>query len=136
MSSAHHSGSTGGGHGSSRPKTPDDIMADVTLLLRDLTTPESQVRFDVPSRSNPATIQNTIFPPATTWSWKDLNERTSQESGLTDDDVGKYGTVESTQTLYKLLQVSPDVQWQAVQTFADASWSWANEPDRLKQPVK
>ena len=130
MSPSHHSGS---GNGSNPVKTPDNIMNDVTLLLRDLTTPETQVRFDVPSRGNPATIQNTIFPPAAYWSWPDLNTRKSQESGLTQDDVGKYGIVESNHTLYKLVRISPDVEWEAVQTFSDASWSWANENERLNE---
>src|SRR5882762_3635920 len=123
MSHGHHSGATGTGNGNKPAKTPDDIMKDVTLLLQDLTAPETQVKFDVPSRSNPATIQNTIYPPAATWSWQDLDTRTNKESSLTQDDVGKYGIVESNHTLYKLLRIAPDVQWQAVQTFTDATWS-------------
>src|SRR5262245_14943349 len=134
MSKGHGRG--GSGNGSTPAKTPDDIMNDVTLLLRDLTTPETQVRFDVPSRANPATIRNTIFPPAATWTWPNPATRTNQESNLTSDDVGKYGILASNHTLYKLVRILPDVAWEAVQTFRDASWSWANENDRLTQPVQ
>ncbi len=129
MSPSHHSGSTA-------VKTPDDIMTDVTLLLSDLTAPETQVRFDVPSRSTPGTIQNTIFPPAATWHWATLDVRDTQAKQLTDDDVGKYGIVDKNQTLYKLVRVLPDVGWQAIQTFTDASWEWGNENDRLKEQVQ
>jgi hypothetical protein len=124
------------GNGNIPAKTPDDILNDVKLLLRDLTTPETQVSFNVPSRGNAATIQNTIYPPATTWSWQDLNARKSREPALTQEDVGKYGIVESNHTLYKLLRITPDVQWQAVQTFTDATWSWANVAERLEEHVE
>ena len=89
-----------------------------------------------PARGTPGTIQSTIFPPATTWSWPDLATRDSQAKNLTEDDRGKYGIVESNHTLYRLVSVVPNVAWEAVQTFSDASWEWANKSDRLTQHVQ
>jgi hypothetical protein len=134
MSPGHH-GTSGSGNESTPLKTPDDIMKDVTLLLSDLTAPETQVRFDIPSRANPATIQKTIFPPTATWSWPTEIARTSLEVGLSQEDVGKYGLLQSNHTLYKLVRISPDVAWEAIETFTNASWNWANENERLTQPV-
>src|SRR5262245_27457712 len=131
MSGSHHSG--GSANGKKSAKTPKDIMNDVTLLLADLTAPETQVEFGTRSRANPTTIENTISPPAATWSWKDLQTRDSQASSLTQDDVSKYGIVESIHTLYKLVSISPTIQWLAVNTFTDATWQWVNLAERMAQ---
>lgn len=67
MSHKHNQQNAGGG--SNIPiQSPQYIMDDVTLLLRDLTTPETQVKFDPPFRATPATIQETIHPDSTTTS--------------------------------------------------------------------
>jgi hypothetical protein len=131
MSPSQHSD----GNGGKPAKTPQDIMKDVALLLRDLTSPEQQVNFNAPPRSDSGTIQNTIFPPAATWHWDNLASRDNQASQLSQDDVGTYGIVENNHTLYKLVSVSPSVQWQAVQTFTDATWQWAGVAERLQEKV-
>ena len=72
-------------------RSPQYVIDDVERLLSDLTTPETQVKFDAPSRANPATIQNTISPPAATWHWATNAAQVGQNATLNPEDVGKYG---------------------------------------------
>src|SRR5467141_379576 len=85
----------------SPPQSPQFIMDDVKLLFGDLTTPEMGVKFNPPSRANPATIQNNIgAPPTTSWTWADEGTRLAQV--VSQNDVGKYGIQTSTNMLYRL----------------------------------
>jgi hypothetical protein len=108
-------------------------MDDVKLLFGDLTTPETSVKFDPPSRANPSTIQSTIHPPEATWIWADDTAREGQPVG--QNDLGKYGLQTNINTMFRLAGVSPNVIWQPVQSFTTATWTWPNATARIGQPV-
>src|SRR5262249_5807931 len=107
---------------------PPFVMDDVKLLFSDLTTPETSVKFDPPSRANPSTIQNSIYPPEATWIWADDTAREGQPIG--QSDLGKYGLQTNINTMFRLVGVSPNVIWQPVQNFTTASWTWPNATAR------
>jgi hypothetical protein len=107
-------------------------MDDVKLLLSELSTPESQVRFSAPARADLATIENTIDPPRATWSWATEAGRLVQL--VNRDDLGRYGLQADTSTLYQLVNVAPP-RWQPVRDFTIATWTWANVTARTGQPV-
>ncbi len=109
------------------------IMDSVKLLLSDLTTPETNVRFDPPGRANPASIQNTIHPPDTTWTWADETARDNESVDQTD--VGKYGLQTDVNTLFQLSRVSPQVVWKPIYNFTTSTWTWANETARRAERV-
>jgi len=111
---------------------PPFIMDDVKLLLNDLTSPESGVKFVPPARSNPATIQGNINPLAVTWTWATLAAR--QALIVTQDDVGKYGLQSVTNSLFRLTSVNPSV-WQPVASNTSATWVWSNLQERQAQVV-
>jgi hypothetical protein len=94
--------------GSDVSGVPAFVMDDVRLLFSQLTTPESQVRFDPPDRANPQSIEDTIRPPQATWDWADQAARLAQHVVVTD--LGKYGLQRDTSMLYRLVSLSP-VRW-------------------------
>jgi hypothetical protein len=108
------------------------IMDDVKLLFNELTTPENSVRFDPPSRSNPATIQTIIHPPEIRWTWANQAARLAQN--VTEDDLGKCGIQTDLNLLYELTRVIPLI-WQAVQPGTNATWTWVNQAARMAQAV-
>jgi hypothetical protein len=112
---------------------PQFIDNSLNLLLADLTSPESQVKFDPPSRSNAATIQNTISPPQATWTWADVAARDAEI--VSDADVGKYGLQQDVNTLFRLTSASPTAVWRPAQNFTVSTWTWLNLAARLAQPV-
>ncbi len=116
-------------------RSPQYVIDDVERLLSDLTTPETQVKFDAPSRANPATIQNTISPPAATWHWATNAAQVGQNATLNPEDVGKYGLQDANHTMYRLASVTPDVVWQPIQTFSTATWTWPNVTGRLGENI-
>jgi hypothetical protein len=107
-------------------------MDDVKVLLSSVTTPENEVNFNPPSRSNPATIKNSIGPPEATWTWADNTARDAQH--VNQSDIGKYGMQTDTNTLFRLVSVSPLV-WDPVQDFTSATWTWPNLSARNSQRV-
>ena len=107
------------------------IMDDVKLLFNSLSTPESNVTFDPPSRANPATIQANINPPALTWTWPNAAGRQAQSISM--PDAGKYGLQTDINTLFQLTSVTPAV-WQPVHITA-TTWTWPNLVARNAQPV-
>jgi hypothetical protein len=107
-------------------------MDDVKVLLSSVTTPENEVNFNPPSRSNPATIKNSIAPPEATWTWADNTVRDAQH--VNQSDIGKYGIQTDTNTLFRLVSVSPLV-WDPVQDFTSATWTWPNLSARNSQLV-
>jgi hypothetical protein len=117
----------------SRTSPPDFILKEIRLLLDNLTPPETESSFDVPSRANPSTIENTIHPPEATWTWVDAGARASQS--VAEDDIGIYGLQIDIQRLFKLTSVAP-VVWQPIRDFTVATWSWRNEQERLNQMVQ
>ena len=112
---------------------PKFVKDDIGFLFSDLTTPETSVKFDPPSRANPATIQRNIDPPAATWIWPD--EAARRLHAVTSTDIGKYGLQSDIATLFKLIGVSPQSVWQAVQNFTQATWTWLNLTARLAEKV-
>lgn len=111
---------------------PQFIMDDVKLLFNDLTSPESGVKFNPPTRANPGTIQSNINPPAITWTWADQAARLGQV--VTESDVGKYGVQSDANTLFRLTSATPPV-WQAIQIGTTATWAWPNQAGRLAEAV-
>jgi len=112
---------------------PPLIETDLKLLLSEVTTPETQVKFDPPSRSDASSIQKTIHPPESTWTWANAAARAAEV--VSAADVGKYGLQTDINTLFRLTTVSPGPAWQAVQDFTTASWTWLNVTARLNQQV-
>ena len=110
--------------------TAQFIMDDVKLLFKELTTPETGVVFDPPSRANPATIQSNINPPS--WIWADQAARQAQV--VTLDQVGKYGLQTDINMSFQLSAAGPAV-WQPIQTGSNARWTWANLAERKAQLV-
>jgi len=107
----------GDGNGNAHPtvETPDYVMDEVKLLIGDVATPESAVEFDpqpqtapTSQRATPATIRDSINPP---WRWTNLAARTTQR--VTQDDIGRIGYQEDTNTYYQLTSAVP-VGWQEV----------------------
>jgi hypothetical protein len=123
------SGGNGPPNGAS---VPAFIMDDVKLLLSDLTTPETEVKFSPPARASPGTIEDTIRPPQATWTWADQPGRLGQ--AVSDADLGKYGLQLDTGTLYRLVSLAP-VRWEPVRDFTTATWTWRNATERDNQPV-
>jgi hypothetical protein len=123
-------GNGGPPHGSA--SVPSFIMDDVRLLLSDLTTPESGVKFDPPARANPSTIEDTIHPPQATWTWANEAARLGQQ--VAPGDLGKYGLQTDTSTLYRLASLSP-LRWVAVRDFTRATWTWQNVTARNAEQV-
>ncbi len=97
-------------------------MDEVKLLLKDLATPEAEVRFDPPSRSTPGSIQTNINPPQATWEWPVQGSTTAtwvwrnvyarNAQAVTTGDVGNFGYQSDTNTYYQLTEASPPV-WRA-----------------------
>jgi hypothetical protein len=112
---------------------PAFIMNEVTLLVGDITSPETGVAFDPPSRATPASIQNTIGPPQPTWIWKD--QPTRDQEPVTPLDIGKYGLETDINIMYRLSSVAPVTTWQPVTDFSNATWTWINVVARTAQPV-
>ena len=115
-----------------RKSTPQFVMDNVNLLFRDLTTPEMEIKFNPPSRSDPSTIENSIHPPEATWTWADETARMAQP--VNRNDLGKYGLQTDNKILFRLASVSPLV-WKPVQDFTSATWTWPNLWARNTQPV-
>ena len=107
-------------------------MDSVKLLVSDITSPETAVKFVPPSRADSATIQNNIAPPAITWTWKDDAARQAQ--AVTLDDVGKYGYQADVNTQFRLTSVTPIV-WQPFLTGTIATWTWKNATERVNEKV-
>jgi hypothetical protein len=114
------------------PSDPQFVMDGVKLLVGDITSPESPVKFDPATRADPASIQNNIAPPAISWTWADDAAR--QALPVTQDDVGKYGYQVDVNTQFKLTGVSP-VVWQPFITGTIATWTWPNVTARLAEKV-
>ena len=112
---------------------PAFIMNEVSLLVADITSPETGVTFDPPSRATPSSIQNTIGSPQPTWIWKD--QATRDQEPVTAIDIGKYGLETDINILYRLSSVTPATTWQAVTDFSNATWTWINVVARTAQPV-
>src|SRR5437016_4348339 len=106
------------------PTEPQFIMDSVKLLIGDVTSPETTVKFVPPSRANPATIQATIAPPKVTWTWANDAARTAET--LHDEDIGKYGLQVDVNTLFRLTAITPKIVWQPFQTGTTSTWTWAN----------
>jgi hypothetical protein len=123
---------TGKSKDTETPSTPPFIMHEVKLLFGDLTPPEAAVKFDPPSRANPATIQDNIKPPTPTWTWN--SQSLQQGQTVTPDDVGKYGLRTDINTLFRLNSVAP-AAWEAIRDFSQATWRWLNETARLNERV-
>lgn len=121
------------GNGATPPASdPQFVMSRVKLLVGEITSPEQAVKFDPPGRSDPATIQNTIAPPAITWTW--ANDAARLALTVTQDDVGKYGYQSDVNTQFKLTSVNP-VVWQPFITGTIATWTWINAAARAAEKV-
>jgi hypothetical protein len=125
-------GAAGAGAGGGA-SLPPFIDTDLNLLLANLTSPETPVKYDPPSRATPGTIQATINPPQATWTWPNKAARDSEV--VSDLDVGKYGLETDVNTLFRLASASPTAVWQAAQNFTNATWTWLNITARINQPV-
>jgi hypothetical protein len=113
--------------------SPAFVMNEVTMLVGDITSPETGVTFNPPARNTPSSIQNTIAPPQPTWIWKDQPTRDSWP--VTALDIGKYGLETDVNILFRLSSVSPATTWEAVTDFSNATWTWINAVARTAQPV-
>jgi hypothetical protein len=132
MSDPSTGGTGSGGTSNGATNAPPFIMDDVRLLLSELTTPESEVKFSPPSRADPATIENTIHPPQATWNWENQAARLAQQ--VSQVDLGKYGLQQDSSTLYRLVSLSP-VRWEPVRDFTTATWPWLNLTARQAEHV-
>ena len=124
--------SNGGNSSHGTASVPQFIMDRVRLLVSDLATPETEIRFNPPARANPSTIENTIRPPQATWTWADEASRQAQQ--VNQADLGKYGLQRDTGTLYRLVSLSPR-RWEPVRDFTDATWTWPNVTARNGEQV-
>ncbi|HEX3872204.1 MAG TPA: hypothetical protein VHV77_17285, partial [Pirellulales bacterium] len=79
-----------------RPTPPDYVMAEVALLLSQVTTPETNVTFNTPLRADANTIKDTINP----WTWENVYARENQV--VTASDVGRVGYQVDIDSYYKL----------------------------------
>lgn len=129
----------GGGKPKKPPPTPSNastqpqfVMDGIKLLLNDLTSPETGVKYIPPSRANPATIQGNIHPPAIKWNWPTAALR--QAMGVGQDDVGTYGLQADANVLFRLTSAAP-VVWQPVQMGTTTTWTWQNLAARQAEKV-
>jgi hypothetical protein len=116
--------------------SPKFIMDDVKLLFGNLTTPETGVQFNPPSRATPGTIQNNIGTPVTkSWTWANKPDRLAQV--VTQDDIGKYGIQTDTNMLFRLGSVETNGVgvWETVQPSTAVTWTWLNTAARTAQLV-
>src|SRR5262249_18345619 len=130
-SSRHHGEHHRGDEEMTTPE-PQFIMDSVKLLVGDVTSPETTVKFVPPSRGNASTIQSTIYPPKATWTWVD--DSTFKAQQVTDDDLGKYGLHVPLNTLFRLTGTNPTV-WQPFQTGTTSTWTWTNITARNAERV-
>jgi hypothetical protein len=85
----------------SRPTPPDYVMAEVNLLLSQVTTPETNVTFNTQSRADATTIKDTINPAqAQLWTWENDYARENQQ--VTSSDVGSIGYQVDIDSYFKL----------------------------------
>jgi hypothetical protein len=114
--------------------TPEFVLREVRLLLRNLTTPETNVSFATAARADSGSIENVIRPPTPepTWIWADSVARAQQH--VSEIDIGKYGLQTDIHKLFKLASISP-VVWQPVRDFTVATWTWRNQRARENEAV-
>ena len=94
-----------------RPTPPADVMNDVTLLLSQVTAPETYVAFNSP-RATTDTIKGAINPanvPLLAWTWEDVYARDHQ--AVTNDDVGKVGYQVDIDSYFELDNPGPPAAW-------------------------
>ena len=111
VSGANGSNGAGGGSSGGSASLPPFIDRDVNLLLARLTSPETPVKYDPPSRSTPGTIQTTINPSQTTWTWRNITARIGQP--VLPGDVNKIGYQSDIDTYYLLASAEPP-EWKQV----------------------
>jgi hypothetical protein len=139
MTTHHKGGSHGGGSGSGQggtagnPADPQFVMDEVKLLVQDITTPETTVKFDPPARADTVSIQNTIAPPEISYRW--ANDAARLAEPVKDTDVGKYGYQIDVNTQFRLTSTKPVVVWQPFFTGTIATWTWANTAQRQAEKV-
>jgi len=123
-------GQAGGGTGANptnqpaRPMPPDYVMADVALLLGDVTTPETNVSFNTQSRADASTIKDTIMGkvPQLAWTWENNYAREHQQ--VTSSDVGSIGYQVNIDSYFKLDNATGPV------------WSPQPNPDATSSPLE
>lgn len=113
---------------------PEFILDEIRLLSRDMTTPETNVDFVTPARSDSGAIEDVIRPPTPepSWVWADSEARDLQH--VSDIDIGKYGLQTDIHKLFKLASILP-VVWQPVRDFTVATWTWRNQKAREAENV-
>ena len=116
--------------------TPDFVLKEIRLLVHNMTTPETNVSFVTPARSDSGAIEDVIRPPTpeATWIWADSDARGQQH--VSDIDIGKYGLQTDTHMLFKLASILPaGGVWQPIRDFTAATWTWRNQKAREGEHV-
>jgi hypothetical protein len=113
---------------------PEFVLKEIRLLVHNMTTPETNVSFATPARSNSGAIEDVIRPPTpeATWIWADSDARGQQH--VSDIDIGKYGLQTDIHKLFKLASILPIV-WQPIRDFTVATWTWRNQKARETESV-
>jgi hypothetical protein len=117
------------------PTTPPEFaLKEIRLLVHNMTTPETNVSFVTPARSDSGAIEDVIHPPTpeATWIWADSDARGQQH--VSDIDIGKYGLQTDIHKLFKLASILP-VVWQPIRDFTVATWTWRNQKARENESV-
>jgi hypothetical protein len=114
-----------------RRTPPDYVMAEVNLMLSQMTTPETNVTFNTQSvsgslpqsRADANTIKSTINPaPQLAWSWENDYARKTQQ--VTSSDVGSIGYQVDIDSYFKLDNATGPV------------WSLQPNPDATSSPLE
>ena len=116
--------------------TPEFVLKEIRLLVHNMTTPETNVSFVTPARSDSGAIEDVIRPPTpeATWIWADSDARGQQH--VSDIDIGKYGLQTDTHMLFKLASILPTGGvWQPIRDFTAATWTWRSQKAREGEHV-
>jgi hypothetical protein len=86
---------------------PEFVLKEIRMLVQNMTTPETNVSFVTPARSDSGAIEDVIRPPTpeATWIWADSEARDQQH--VSDIDIGKYGLQTDIHKLFKLAGILP-----------------------------
>jgi hypothetical protein len=107
------------------PTPPDYVIAEINLLLSQMTTPETNVTFNTPSRADANTIKGTINPaqsPRLDWTWE--NDYAREHQQVTSSDVGSIGYQVDIDSYFRLDNATGPV------------WSLQPNPDATSSPLE